>query len=326
MNSGARSRNPIRGLRSKKKRKTIYPTATELKLFEFLWRWKLATSPVVYEKFYAWRSRRNSYNRLLRMERQGYLKYLQDQSCVYRAWSLGKRGYQAIKHRLPVLESDGYKTENVGHDYLVTTAHQGTWVLSPPDDVYISTEQELRRVDPDHLPRWVPNPKDHRPDGYWAAQNGSDWSLVALEVEISRKLAINYDLVARFYAQYPAVKRVLWLVDKESMKKWLIRKLCKTGADGSVHNFVTLEPYLTSGWNTTIEAGPDAGMSISEMLHTRLRIQGLKKDYKGATSLHPQYLLDSRKCSFMLGSYENHEKLKTGVSSSGVRVVNRGNV
>lgn len=290
-------------------------SSKEMEMLEFLWRWKIVTSPVIVEKFFANKKPNTVYKRLKLLEENKFIGFLQDPSGNYAGWSLTRKGYHLVRSRLMGLKEDGYRSENIHHDLIVSTAHQGLWILSPPENVIVATEQELRRYMPDRLPNWIPSPSQHRPDGYWAVRSGDEWNLISLEVELTQKIRDNYDAVANFYRIHPAVKRVLWIVPSATNLNWLKKVLLKSEDADTVHNILSMEPYFQLGWNAPIESGPDYGKTIFEMLRTVLNQNEFKNPSNSYQNFEANFLLDTRKCSFMLNSYGNSKNRISGVSS-----------
>ncbi|MCX6126037.1 MAG: hypothetical protein NTV34_14995 [Proteobacteria bacterium] len=188
------------------------------------------------------------------------------------AWSLDQKGYHAIRDLLPVLREDGYKSEHVGHDLLVTATHLGEWLLGTPFGVEIFTEQQLRRYDHESYPSWVPNDETHRPDGYWNVPDGAIKKTIALEVELSRQSHARYEATGDFYARNKSIIRVLWIVKNLAAAENINRHLCKAIAGGNTfHAFVLAHNFQSLGWGAPIVNGIETGSSIHSLLQNSTR-------------------------------------------------------
>ncbi|MBI3293254.1 MAG: hypothetical protein HYZ71_00830 [Deltaproteobacteria bacterium] len=71
----------------------------------------------------------------------------------------------AKRDRIPPLKDAGYLPSNWGHDLLVSAIHLGDGVFKDITGLETYTEQELRRVDPEFQPKWLPIPGGPRSDG-----------------------------------------------------------------------------------------------------------------------------------------------------------------
>ena len=183
------------------------------------------------------------------------------------AWSLDQKGYQAIRDLLPALREDGYKSEHVGHDLLVTAVHLGEWLLGTPPGVEIFTEQQLRRYDHEFYPLWIPPDQAHRPDGYWNVPKGSIKNTIALEVELSRQTHKRYELIGEFYAINKGIIRVLWVVRNLAAAQTIDSQLSKANPGAKTfHAFALALDFQSLGWGAKIIHGVDTGSTIHDLL------------------------------------------------------------
>lgn len=265
-------------------------TERDLKILTFLWKWKVVSTSALSQKFF---STRNiiCYNRLLLLSKAKFvrLEYLP----AYRGWlwTLSPKGFETIHPTLPPLREVGFKSENLSHDFLVTAFHLGEWLTSHPVTVAMYSEQQLRRVDPEYYPPWIPRNAFHRPDGYIGSQKDHSISLIPLEVELSSKRLSDYKGVAEFYSDMTEAKLILWLVPSPAFAKRLEKILNPSHFAIQKHNFVTIPSFLKSGWETPIGYGPDSGHSIRDILFKITH----EKPMKPSTNLMTHSLLDLRK-------------------------------
>ncbi len=268
-------------------------TARDIRLLQFLWRWKLVpTAALAGERFFPGKTIARGYNRLLDLRKLGLIECHADQRLLNYAWTLTKRGFLAIADDLPALREAGFKSENFSHDLLVLAFHLGDFLNGVPDGFKLFSEQELRRYAVTEYPTWIPKSDFHRPDGYVGFSSDDKMLSVAIEVELSRKVASAYENVGVFYAEHQNVHRVLWLVPSLVMAKRIQRKITESvSVRHNIHSFVLLSHFLESGWAAKISEGADAGISIAEFYCHLPRRKPVEKPWK-STSLA---LLDTRK-------------------------------
>ncbi|MBT4760064.1 MAG: hypothetical protein HOO06_00055 [Bdellovibrionaceae bacterium] len=253
-------------MKRKKKINVILSKERDIPLLSFLWRWKVCTTMALCKKFYVNANVETGYRRLLKLEAGEFIKCSVDSTGQMHLWTLDKKGFEVIKDDLPTLKEEGYKSENLIHDYLATAIHLGEFLIEKPDNVIFITEQILRRVHEDAMPEWIPR-LGHRPDGYWCIQNGESITKIALEVELSAKRNSDYELIDGFY-RAEKVDHVFWIMLKESLIKRIHNQFMKYG-DNEIgpHSFLNLEEFKTRGWQAKFQLGRAKGKSISQLLH-----------------------------------------------------------
>ncbi len=280
------------------RRLTTTPTMRDEEIFLFLWKWKIATFKTLAHVFFGNASLPVAYHRLNKLRHAGFLRQRLDESGRNRVWTLDRKGFEALVNRLPELEEYGYGCENVEHDLLVNALHMGDWACGCPKGVQIFTEQQLRRLKPEMYPAWVPQTKNHRPDGYWHIANGNHSLTIAIEVELSAKSKDRYESVAKFYDHYDSIDRILWLVPTPQMAKKILATTSGTNFyRTNIHNFLNLEDFLNNHWHASIFLGPNKGATVSELLSQNLMqtlVQTSSKTPINSTSIKmSQHLLDT---------------------------------
>ena len=131
--------------------------------------------------------------------------------------------------------------------------------------------QQLRRFNIDSYPKWVPHTKQHRPDGYWMIDTGktNQESLVALEVELSRKASVSYSEVGNYYSNVINVSQVVWVVKSLSDARFILKNLTNGSALGAKeHSFILLSHFIESKWLAQICIGKSEGKQLIEILGT----------------------------------------------------------
>lgn len=274
-------------------------------LLKFLWKWKLASTAAIAIRFFSHRKDpRSGYNYLCKLRLAHYLALRSEDEGRGFLWALDRAGFEAIRHHFPELREDGYKSEFRRHDWLASAFHLGDWLLAAPAGVQTFSEQELRRLEPEHYPLWVPRDPAHRPDGYWHRLDGNTPRTVALEMELNRKKSDAYQRVGSFYGESTQVARVLWVVPALSDATSVQTSLAKApGARAGIHSFVILGSFLKQGWSATIESGPGKGLSCESFLWRALGIPEGAIEVPSGGHGTSMALLETRIRRFHLATY-----------------------
>ncbi len=236
-------------------------------LLQFIWRWKLLSTAAICAKFFPLLKPYSAYQRLNRLERNGFIKAVRSSIDSEQTWTLTAKGFSIVKEMLPELKESGFKSEKIDHDQIVTAVHLGEQIFDCRPDIISFTEQELRRYDPEFYPRQIPKTKIHRPDGYWIASNGSQSKLIALEVELSSKKDSDYESVAMFYSDRIEVCDVIWIVNNIRFATRLESILKDTDSDRKVrHSFFILSDIKAHGWGALSKSGPKVDLKLRDIL------------------------------------------------------------
>jgi hypothetical protein len=164
-------------------------------------------------------------------------------------------------------DSYGFLSENLNHDMFVSAVHLGSWVRGIPNGCEVFTEQQLRRIDPEEYPGWVPKSTHHRPDGYWKVKCGEEDRVFALEVELSRKSSRAYGYIGDHYRVLDHIYRIVWVVNDQSAAEGIARSLKGSHqAEDDFHNFILLDDFLKRGWKAEMMIGAECGESLETLL------------------------------------------------------------
>ena len=244
-------------------------------LVRFLWDWKLVSTAAISKRFFP-RSTTpfTSYNWLLRLRHEGYVGQRWDEKGKSFYWTLDRAGFSAIRTHLPPLREEGFRSEHPEHDGLASALHLGAWLVERPAGVQVFTEQQLRRLEIEEYPAWVPKDLGHRPDGYWHTQTREVSRTVALEMEISRKKAPMYQTIGSFYAEMGQINRVLWVVRSLTDAARIAESLKSSPGvrSGDMHSFVKLDSFRKQGWSAQVASGPGSGLTIQSFLCKALSV------------------------------------------------------
>ena len=277
-------------------RNTKLTPERDIPILLFLWKWKLSTTAALYLKFFGACTPKRAYNRLSELKRGGFVEAKSLENRDKTAWVLTKKGFLAIREELAPLREQGFASEHMAHDLVVSAVHQGDWFYRIPENREILTEQEVRRLSFDEFPAWAPRTDLHRPDGYWHIRDGENSITVALEVELNQKKLSNYSRATEFYSYYKNINCVLWVVPSVGKAQSILREMTRNSTESSNHDFVLLSDFYRHGWQSTMVVGPNTGKTISNLL------RGNAGGGPAVTPAHPS--LETRRYSHISMSYK----------------------
>ncbi len=234
-----------------------------------LWRWKFLTTSMIYNAVYSHRTLTACFKRLTRLEKNKFIESFVSQDGKRYFWQLTEKGYKSLIFDDQKIIQVGFKSENKNHDVLVTLLHFGIWKSFSNANSAIYTEQELRRIDLESYPDWVPHTKLHRPDGYFKIDLtlSNDKSLVAIEVELNLKSAETYIELGRFYTDMIGIHQVIWLVKSETDAHFILRNLIRgSSSKATEHSFIILNHWFQSLWQTEIFIGKNQNQRLEKSL------------------------------------------------------------
>jgi hypothetical protein len=259
-----------------KKKKRIYNRHRRLQKEEFqllreVWRWKLLNYPVIQNTIFKAISKHNSYSKIRRLLKEGYIEECfgtkLDVTCV----KLTKKGFEQIKYDVGYITQDRFKPQSVTHDYWAMAFQRGEFAINPNKNVSFITEQELQARDHGTFLVKVPESKEHIPDGLTVFGDGEKSQMVAVEVELNLKPNLRYVKAAYYFdSPYTNIDTVFWLCDRS----WLMEKIfydmqkLRLGRM-DIHHFVLLEDFKELGWNAKARSGRDINKTIREVYAQR---------------------------------------------------------
>ena len=257
------------------------------------------TTAGIYTRLFPGCSVRRAYKRLLVLKKAGFIRYKNLSDTRGFVWALTKKGYASVRPKLPSLKEDGFRCEFLEHDLLTAFVQLGPRALED-QEIPMVTEQELRRFDACHYPTWIPRSTAHRSDGYWKSSSENPDTCVALEVELTLKKDTEYEGVALFYADFPGVTTVLWVVNKVTHAK-KIRALLKASEPRAIakHRFVLVEDLKLDGWDAKFLNGPEESGTLKRLLG--------KKMAQSWLNVATLSILDTRKFPYDLVTYETRK-------------------
>lgn len=267
------------------KRSRLFVTDRDLEVLGFLWRWKLASTAALANRFFPGIRAFTAYERLLRLEKKRYIRHVSFRHRGGGAWTLDAQGFRFLLSYLPDMKAKGYRSENPLHDFYATAFHLGEWLTKKAERSLLCSEQELRRLDPDLLPAWVPRSERHRSDGYTVHDSGRGAHLYAFECELSQKSRFRYEETLTFYDSEETIAVVFWLVGSPTIEK-AIRGGIATATRPHLHHFMQLCDFERSGWRAPLAGGVFQGKSLANLfLDTPPTEMGRKLDGVGVRAL-----------------------------------------
>jgi len=294
-----------------KKNLDLHLSHEDLMCLQALWKWKLLSTAALNLAAYKNRSAEGTYRRLMKLAKMKVIRATAANTGDSYIWLLESLGFELVLKMLPELSEIGYKSENKEHDFWVTAIHLGEWLRQVPPNCDLFSEQQLRRVSFDQYPEWVPRTNEHRCDGWWKINLGqpSSKSLIALEVELSRKSPIEYKSAGEFYSVSVLPLQVIWIVRNESDIEYIHRHLISGSKSGcEEQSFIPLSYYSKFQWQSKIVRGKNQGLTLAEILNTS-HTQSLPHGVSSA-------LLDTRKKPIKSVSLASFRLLEDGRSSS----------
>ncbi len=291
------------------KKINIAITDQDQKCLMLLWRWKLLSTRALNLAIYPERTPYRCYRRLLTLEENDLIISTSSWDRKAVVWHLGKSGLDVISNNFVESIHTGFRSENKDHDFWVTAIHLGEWLMGTPENCANYTEQELRKVNIENYPEWVPQTKQHRPDGYWKIgldKPGSE-SVIALEVELSKKTPMAYNEVGDFYSNMISPYQVIWVVRTDGDISYIHRHL-KNGSSTQAReqSYILLSQFIESQWQSRILFGKNQGKSLIEILRTPVE--------PGQNHSSAKVLLDVRKKPIDTVSSSRFIKIDLGLS------------
>lgn len=243
-----------------------YSRVHDHEILYFIWRWKVVGVPVIAGQFSDRCSHKGVYNRVSALVREKNLKYIYMNDFNGFALTLTKKGFTRIKDDIGNLDNEGYKSEATVHDFIVSAFHYGLFKIHSSFFAEALTENELRNTSPQSYPPPIPKTKVHRPDGYLLAGVTPTSSVIAIEVEWSKKEASRYEQLAEFYSKYTNVFGV-WVAKTETIAVNILTALnANPVLRGKRHLVFTWKDLLENDWNANSINGGSGGKTLAGLV------------------------------------------------------------
>lgn len=230
-----------------------YSTPRDSLILRYIWKWKVASSMSIHVSVNRSMSPYSTYKVLDKLERRGLIASNAHWNERFHIWTLTEKGFYSIRNCFGDLKEEGFGSENQVHDRLVQAFHLGEWAIYQFPIVSLFSEQEMRRIESELYPSWVPRAGDHRPDGYTQiSSKNKSWTL-AFEVELHAKSLQRYDSLLRYYRILKNVDQVFWLVGSPTIKNQILKAKDNIGDNSSnYHVFVDRDHFEKFGWDSVV--------------------------------------------------------------------------
>lgn len=242
-------------------------TNLDVKILKFLWKWKLANVMTLLYATDPQRSFWQFYRLLRRLYREGYIKGVSDSKTSILMWTLTKKGFQYIDDGSMELVQKRYQPQAFSHDHWATAFHLGEFLFKTPSNVELVSEQEFSARELADLPKWVPQTKEHIPDGFTRVIKSNGPEVMAFEVELSSKSDSRYEEMIRYLDQKDEITWALWLCENEKIIQKITKQIVAVRRlRASMHHFVLKKDVQQDGWSAVFLWGEMSGRTVFELL------------------------------------------------------------
>jgi hypothetical protein len=245
--------NLTKPMRRRRMGPPLYASPRDRSILLYLWKWKVASTASIHEAINKIESPYSTYKVMEKLAKSGFVKSEFHWFERFHLWCLTEKGFAAIRKGFGEMKEEGFASENQEHDRLVQAFHLGEWSTFQIPIVSLFSEQEMRRLEMNRYPSWVPQAKEHRPDGYTQIRGHKKNWTIAFEVELSSKSAQRYETLLRFYKSTRDIDRVFWLVANDQIRNEILTaKSCIKDDSANYHVFVDLADYEKNGWDAVV--------------------------------------------------------------------------
>lgn len=253
----------------------------DLSVLDFLWTWKVASTPMLGEMAYKGKSAWWVYKALKQLQNERYIQLLpRGKNLELELWALTELGFEVVLMDRDDLMFHRYRPHAPAHDYLATCLQLGDLWLSPVPKRFF-TEQMLSSLAPVNFPKAIRNAEGHIPDGITLLEGNLKQAYIAYEVDLNLKDIERYKATFDYYRANQDVMLIFWLVRNE----WIARRILEIYKEefhyGSLDKlspkicFINLDDFKTKTWNAEVILGNYKGHSVRK-LHANI-IQSLGK-------------------------------------------------
>ncbi len=240
----------------------------DLPLLEWLWRWKVSSTQVLHDGFFAKRSPKTSYERLRELAAFSYIQRRCTADTALTYWQLTAKGFRTIKDRVPGLTLEAFQPDSPLHDLIAAGLHFEGWLDHLPDGAELISEQQLKCCRPESWDEWVPRLQSRRPDGYWFRGWAERSRVIALEVELFPKSQAWFNEILASYAWSRDVDAVIWVVQHPSVIKRVTQfQTSEHQRAGAWHTIIKLDDVINKGWAATMNTPIDGAWTLAELLN-----------------------------------------------------------
>lgn len=256
---------------------------SDLAVLDFLWTWKVATTPILREVAYRGKSAWWIYKALRRLRKEKYIELLpRGKNLEQELWTLTDHGFEIVLMDRDDIKEYRYRVHAPAHDYLGTCLQLGDlWQMNV--EKRFLTEQMLSSLAPSNFPKgYRKEDASHIPDGITILQGAVKEAIVGYEVDLNLKDESRYQSTASYYEYDVRAHLVIWLVRNPWIANRIIEQLMtfhyRNQKDELLRRFafVLVDDFKDRVWGAEVFLGPLKGVSIRK-LHANL-LQSLGKE------------------------------------------------
>lgn len=249
-------------------------TLRDLAVLDFLWTWKVATTPMLKEIGYKNKSNWLVYKALRQLKNEKFIQSLpRGKHLDLELWALTEAGFEIVLMDRDDIAHYRYKPHAPTHDFLATCLQLGEYWQSDVDYIHF-TEQMLASLSPSNFPKSIRGTSEHIPDGITVFHCGNKSITVGYEVDLNLKEDERYKTTSHYYSGHGAnADLIVWLVKN----KWIADKI-QALLKSEIHDykislnkfaFILLDDFKQNLWQAKTINGNLSGISISK-LHANL--------------------------------------------------------
>lgn len=305
-------------------------TTGDLKVLDFLWTWKAASTPLL--KDLAWKNESYwwAYRALKRLQKEKYIQLLpRGKNVELELWALTRTGFEVVLMDRDDIEAYRFRVHAPAHDYLATCLQLGDFWRAGVD-VDFFTEQQLSSLSKWNFPEAVFSQDGHIPDGITRIRGALRTAIIGYEVDLNLKDKDRYYSTVRYYQDGLKPSLVVWLVKNS----WIAEKInsqIKAHAyafDGFDLRkrvvFVLLDDFKQNAWEARAILQPFEGTTLRKLHANLLQSTGKLGPNFGQTSMtgifFPKFL-SPQKLKEMSALAESQDPINTlrvkGVNENG---------
>ena len=283
-----RTRKPGSRRRKFKKTSSRRLAMSDLVVLDFLWTWKVASTPMLQEVAFRRKSAWWVYKALRRLRKEKYIELLpRGKNLEQELWTLTDHGFEIVLMDRDDIKEYRYRVHAPAHDYLGTCLQLGDlWQMNV--EKRFLTEQMLASLAPSNFPKGFRNPQSsHIPDGITILPGAVKEAVVGYEVDLNLKNEERYRSTANYYHYDAKIHLVVWLVKNPWIANRIVDQLVaihyRIERDEILKKFafVLVDDFKKRIWDAEIFLGPMKGVSVYKLHANLLQTLGKEAPKKG---------------------------------------------
>lgn len=263
----------------------------DLLVLDFLWTWKVATTPMLSEVAFKGKSTWWIYKALRQLQKERYIQLLpRGKNLEQELWALTDVGFEVVLMDRDDLIHYRYKPHAPAHDYFATCLQLGDLWQFNCEKLFF-TEQMLASLAPSNFPRGIKNVEGHVPDGVTVIRSTLNDARVGYEVDLNLKDEERYKATFEYWKEVKPTL-IIWLVRNQ----WMADRIFAVGnndigywEDGkdllSRVCFVLVDDFKEKVWEANVLNGKYKGLSIRKLHANILQSLGNQTANFGQKSL-----------------------------------------